>query len=148
MDGDNELARAKWLLISGLLFIVSLFLCYAEVVYLLNGRETQANVTKTYEVTKRGRFGISRGTNRVVEYAFAEPDGTRRTDSDTVSADTDIGQKVAVRYTPGANGRSRLAGHVNWFGVILFSGSILSMTFFGFRIWREYKAGEAPRKRR
>ncbi len=31
-DADSELARAKWLLVSVLLFVVSCFICYGEVV--------------------------------------------------------------------------------------------------------------------
>ena len=85
MDSSSELAKAKWLLIAILIFFVSLYLCYAEAAYLLSGRETQANVTSVYEVTKRGRFGLNRGTNLRIEYAFNEPDGTRRTDSFTTS---------------------------------------------------------------
>jgi hypothetical protein len=148
MNSSNELAKAKWLLIAILIFLVSTYLCYAEVAYLVSGRETQANVTSVYEVTKRGRFGINRGKNLRIEYAFAEPDGTRRTDSVTTSTDTIVGPTVPVRYTPGVNGRSRLSGHVNWLGIILFVGSLVAMGIFGYRIWRDYSEGMKPRKSR
>ena len=148
MDTDSELAKAKWLLISGVLFVVSCFICYGELVYLLNGRETQASVTKVYEVTKRGRFGMNRGTRLEAEYAFKEPDGTRRTGTSTVGKDWDFSDSVAVRYTPGENGRSRLAGHVNWLGIILFFASVCALGFFGFRIWRSYTESDSPRTSR
>jgi hypothetical protein len=148
MDADNEIARAKWLLFSGLLFVVSCFICYDELVYVLKGRETQATVTKAYEVTRRGRFGLSRGTRLTVEYAFTEPDGTRRSDSDTVDPDWDLPSTgtVRVRYTPGASGRSRLAGHVNWGGIGIFVVSLGVMGYFGFRLWREAAEAMRPRK--
>ena len=119
---------------------------YAELAYLLSGHETTANVTKAYETTIRGRFGIGRGTKIVVDYTFAEPDGTRRTDSCNMSSDWIPTQQVTVRYTPGANGRSRIAGEVNWIWIIIFAASIASIGFFGFRLWREFQEGDKPRK--
>ena len=56
VDQDSEIARAKWLLIAGLVFIVSLFIVYQELAYLVNGRDAVATVEKTYEAS-RGRFG-------------------------------------------------------------------------------------------
>ena len=51
-----------------------------------------------------------------------------------------------LRYTPGANGRSRIAGEVNWIWIIIFAASIASIGFFGFRLWREFQEGDKPRK--
>lgn len=148
MDHDSEIARAKWLLFSGALFILSCFICYSELKYLIRGKQIQAKVTDAYEVTRRGRFGLSRGTVLTVEYAFTEPDGTRRTDSDTVSTDWKLGSDgtVSVQFTPGADGRSRLSGHVNWFGIVIFVVSVGVMSFFGFRLWRQASEATKPSK--
>jgi hypothetical protein len=147
MDRDSELARAKWLLFSGILFLVSCFICYGELMYLLRGKQTRATLTKAYEVTRRGRFGLSSGTVLTVEYTFVEPDGTRREDSDTVSPDWELPSDgtVPVQYTPGSEGRSRLAGHVNWFGIGFFAVSVVVLGVFGYRLWREASEATKPR---
>jgi hypothetical protein len=147
MDRDSELARAKWLLFSGVLFIVSCFICYSELMYFLRGKQTQATITKAYEVANRGRFGISRGTLLTVEYTFTEPDGTRRADSDTVRPDWELPSNgtVPVQYTPGSEGRSRLSGHVNWFGIGFFVLSVGVLGVFGYRLWREASEATKPR---
>jgi hypothetical protein len=145
MDADKELGRAKWLLISAVLFLVSCFLCYSEIAYLLSGHVTQATVTKAYEV-QRGRFGLS--TRLTVEYTFTEPDGTPRTDSDTVGTDWELPSTgtIAVQYTPGVDGRSRLSGHVNWVGIAIFVVSVGVLGFFGYRLWREAYDATRPTK--
>jgi hypothetical protein len=138
MDNESEIARAKWLLFAGGLFLVSCFLCYTELVYVVSGRQTQADITNAYEVDKRGRFGLTIGKKLTIEYSFSEADGTRRTGSDTVRVDwllPDTGT-IPVRYTAGKDGRSRLAGHVNWIGIVIFAVSIAAMGTAGFRLWR------------
>ena len=151
MDADQELTRAKWLLFSGLFFLVSCFMSYRELVYLVRGRVAQAAVTKAYEVTQRGRFGVSQGTRLTVEYTFTEPDGTRRSDSDTVDTDWPLpsNESVPVQYTPGAGGRSRLSGHVNWAWIAIFVVSLGVMGVFGYRLWRvAHEATRPARSRR
>src|SRR5262245_31308328 len=136
MDTDREVARFKWLLVTGALFLVSCYFCYGELIYLLRGKEAYAKLTNAYEV-QRGRFG--QRTMLTVEYAFTEPDGTRRSDSVTVSPDWEPADNgmVLIQYTPGSDGRSRLSGHVNWFGIIFCAVSLLALGFFGVRLWRE-----------
>lgn len=148
MDRDNELARAKWLLGSGVLFLASCFACYSEMVYLLSGHKIDAAVTEAYEVTHRTRFGMSQGKALTVEYRFAEPDGTQRTGSDTVASNWDLPPTgtIPVQYTPGAEGRSRLAGHINWLGIWFFFVSIGVLAFFGYRLWREAVEATRPSK--
>jgi hypothetical protein len=139
MDAQSELARAKWLLFGAVLFLVSGCISYDEFVYLIFGRKTQASVTGVSEVTRTRRFGLSKNKVLMVDYSFAEPDGTRRTGSDAVPIDwpRPEGSKVEVQYTRGADGSSRLAGHVNWFGLIFFGVSFASVCVFGYRLWRE-----------
>jgi hypothetical protein len=150
MDAENEIARAKWLLAAGVLFVVSCFVSYRELTYLLRGQQTQASVTQAYEITRKEHFGLTETKSLTVEYAFTEPDGTHRADSDTVNADWPLppSRKVAVQYTPGAGGRSRLAGHVNWFGIGFFVVSLGVLGFFGYRLWREASQATSRAKSR
>jgi hypothetical protein len=145
---ESELARAKWLFAVGILFIVSCFMCYAEADYLLNGRQIEANVTDLYKVTKRGRFGES--SHLKVDYTFTEPNGTSRTGSDTVGNDWKMpaSKTVSVQYTPGAEGRSRLFGSINWVWIVIFFVSILVMGFFGIRLYLEAREATKPIKRK
>lgn len=117
---------------------------------LLRGRETRATITKAYEVPRRGRFGLSQGTALTIEYSFTEPDGTRRTDSDTVNSDWDLPRAgtVPVRYTPGSDGRSRLVGHVNWVGIGFFVVSVSVLSIAGYLLWREASEATRPSKGR
>ena len=139
MDSDHELARAKWLLLSAAIFLISGCISWDELVYWVSGRDIQADVVKAYQVTRRGRLGQSEVQRLTVDFAFTEPEGTRRTGTDTVARDWPLpgGGKVPVRYTAGANGSARLSGHVNWVGLVLFGFSLGSVGVFGFRLWRE-----------
>ncbi len=139
MDAHYEFGRAKWALFCGFLFLVSLYISYQELVYLLWGRTAQATIVQTYTVEKRGRFGLVTGLKRVVEYQFIDSAGNTRKDSDEVSPDWDVPERgtIAVRYTPGRDGRSRLAGHVMWFGPVLLGISLLAIGIVGRRLWKE-----------
>lgn len=138
MDSDREIARAKWLLLFGAVFLVSAFLCYGEMVYLFVGREAQATVKEAYVLERRGRFGIPLGEKLVVEYSFTEPDGTSRSGHDEVTSSWPPPENgiITVRYTPGKDGRSRLAGHVNWTGLALFALSTALVIYAVARLWQ------------
>src|SRR5579859_7981940 len=101
MDREAEFARFKWVVGGGILFLVSGWFTLQELDYRLNGRDTEADVTQTYQ--SRGRRG---STNYHVDFAFTEPNGTRRKGTDTVSAGWSVPPdgKVPIRYTPGADG--------------------------------------------
>lgn len=143
MDSEHELARAKWLIISVLIFLVSGCISWGELVYLFAGEDAQADIEKAYETTRRGWLGGSRRVT--VDYTFTEPDGSRRTGTDTVPSDWVLPEngKVPVRYTPGEDGDSRVAGQVNWVALAFFGLSLAAVGWFGFRLWRE--ATEATR---
>src|SRR5262245_21527272 len=119
MDEESELGRAKWVLGSVLFFFASCWICYPELTYLLYGREAQATIKNIYEVTETEFFVVTTGKHLSVEYTFTEPDGTARTASRSVGMTWSIPPdgKVRVTYTPGADGYSRLSGHVNWIGI-------------------------------
>ena len=144
MEDNAELAKFKWLLLGGAIFLLSFCFTYEEVVYLINGHEIQANVTKAYVVTKRGSSRLT------VDYTFTEPDGTFRKGSDTVSPDWPLPQSgtVLVQYTAGADGSSRLAGHIYWLGVSIFTVSILFMGIGIYNLVQEANEDVKPRKRR
>jgi hypothetical protein len=151
MDADNELARAKWLLIAIAVFLFSACISWGEMIYLVFGRETQADISKIYaEVRSSGRFRQRQSETMMIDYSFTEPDGTRRTGTDSIFEGMVFpsDKKVMVRYTSGAEGRSRLAGHSNWIGIILFLGSLTAIGIFGFRLWREAKEATRDRKPR
>jgi hypothetical protein len=139
MDMDEEVGRAKWLLLSGVMFLVSCFICYAELRYLISGREVQATVTKVTEVTQRRRYGLGESKHLSIEYAFQEPNGTMRKGEDSVGLDSPLarGPTVPVQYTPGGDGRSRLVGHVHWVGIAVFVISVSILGVAGWRLWRE-----------
>lgn len=144
MDNENELARAKWFLGCLVLFLLSGCLSYQELAYLINGHETQANITKVYE--SRGRRGSTRLT---VEYAFTEQNGKQRKAMDTVSTDWPVpaNGKVAVQYTPGEDGSARLAGGVNWIGPGMFALSICVLGVIAVRLLLEGAKEPKPRRR-
>lgn len=150
MDADSEIKKAKWLFGAGLLFLFSCYLTYGELAYLIRGRQTEATITNTQEFVHRGRFGLGGSQRLAVEYTFTEPDGTHRQDSDTVSPEWNIPEKgnVTVQYTPGRNGRSRLAGHVNWFGLALFGISVTVVGVAGYRLWHQAAEATSGRKRK
>jgi hypothetical protein len=85
-----------------------------------------------------------------VEYTFTEPDGTSRRGLAIVGTDWAVpaNGKVAVRYTPGKDGNSRLSGHVRWFGIILFSVGLLTILFFGVKLYREANEDTQPKRRK
>ena len=143
MDSENELKKAKWVLIVGALFLVSCFMCYDELAYQISGREATATVTKSYASQSR------RGTRQTVEYAWSEPEGLSRKAMYTTSPDEApvVGAKFPVRYTAGDTGRSRRVGAVPWVWIAIFFGSFAAVGVFGFMMWREANDADRPRTR-
>lgn len=144
MDREDELGKAKWVLIVGVLFLISCFMCYDELAYQISGREATATVTKSYASQSR------RGTNQTVEYAWSEPEGLQRKAMYSTSPDSApaVGTKLPIRYTAGDTGRSRLVGSVPWVWIAVFVGSLGAVGVFGFLMWREANESDRPRKRR
>jgi hypothetical protein len=145
MDGDGERRKVGWLLFSAVALLASCCISFHELTYFVRGRQANGTVTRSYETVLRGRSGFKRGTVRTVEYTFKEPDGSRRSGSDTVPLDWPLSADgtVGVQYMPGADGQSRLAGHINIGGVALFVGMCSLVAFFLYRVLRE--ASEATR---
>lgn len=122
MDTRWEFRKFRLLFVAAKAFLLGLCLSHAECNYAVSGRNAVGTVTRV--VSSDGRFG---GKKLTVEYEFSEPDGTRRRDNDTVPTNWQPppDNKIAIRYTPGETGQSRLAGHVSWWGLGVFGGSIL-----------------------
>ena len=141
------MARAKWLLGSIALFLVSCFVCWTELAYLLFGQKAQAAIMEIWDTERKQFFGLTSSTSREVSYAFAEGDGTQRKGKMVVSTSWQPPEDgtVAVQYTAGAEGRSRLSGHVIWIGLGFFVVSLGVVGWFGYSLWRE--ASEATRDR-
>ena len=120
MGTGNNGVRYRWLLTlaAATCLVVSGSLVWAEAEYLVSGRDAQAKAVRGTKGKDRGWLGLG-GWLQTIEYVFTEPDGTRRKGSDTVSDEwlVPADGTVAVRYGPGAGGRSRLAGHVDWVGL-------------------------------
>jgi hypothetical protein len=144
MDQANELARAKWLMLGGVLFLISGCISYGEIAYFLNGHDAEGDVTKVYE--SRSRRG---GVSLTVEYTFREPNGTNRKGMASVPTDwpVPLNNKVAVRYTAGEDGSSRLGGRVHWVGLIMFAVSLGLILVFVIRLLREGAEEPKPRRR-
>ncbi|MEX0704804.1 MAG: DUF3592 domain-containing protein [Planctomycetales bacterium] len=141
MDEEAELARFKWLLISGVAFLISAFFAWSELQYALRSRTVEAElveVRETYTVGRRGR----RVPKLEVEYRFTEEDGALRLERDDVSTDWPLPEAdtVAVQYFPGAPGESRLAGHRNWIALVVFFGTLAVVAVAGWKLWREARA--------
>jgi hypothetical protein len=139
MDTESETGRAKALLIAGVLFLGSGVYAYSELMYLIRGRDATATVTEANKVTRRGRFGASRGEQIEVEYRFKDTDGNERTGSDRADEDWTVprDRQVSIRYRPGADGSSRLAGRIGWVSLAVFGVCLAAVCVFGYRLWRE-----------
>lgn len=114
MDIDHEVYRFKVALVCGILFLVSTFMSYGELRYMMSGETAQATLIRAYETSRVSRRGGERRT-LVVEYQFADANaGGVRKESDRVPTDWPIERaatQIAVEYIPGEPGSSRLHGH-------------------------------------
>lgn len=146
MDMEQETAKFKGMLFAGLVFIVTGFIAFSELRYFAFGDTIDARVVRTYETTgRRGRSKV------VVEYAFRDPSGQDRRESDTVSAGTArfSANTIKVQYLSGKPAWSRLDGNGNTIAVIIFLGSLAVLGFYGFRFWQEVReATRSPARSR
>ena len=141
---DNHVWRFKYALIFGILFLVSAYQSWQELVYLVRGRTARANATENYTQSS-GRF--MQNKHRVLEYSFSEEGGLARRGADTFSIEEPVPGQVLVQYTPGTNGRSRLQGHVGWVWIAFFSISIAGLAWAGYRLNKQIDEAMAPRRK-
>lgn len=140
MDTGNEMQRLKWLLIVGVVFLISGFFSWREMQYAMFGKRADASLVRVYETQERGRRGRVR-EKLAIEYQFADA-GSSRKETDTVSIDTarPTGETVPVQYLAGSPGKSRLVGHTQQFWVLIFLGSLGFMGYKVFRLVQESKS--------
>jgi hypothetical protein len=149
MDFDNEMQRLKWLLVAGVLFLLSAVFSYGELKFAVWGKTAPAKVTRTHETHNGGGFG-RRGLRErtpllAVEYQFTEADGTARSERDDVPIDWPMPEngEISVQYLPGVADSSRLEGHSRMTWVYVFLGSLAWLAYSIYKLWRE--ATEAVR---
>jgi hypothetical protein len=109
-------AGPKWLLLCLAVFLITACLTYEEGSYLINGCDTEAEITKVG--VNPGRRGSATLT---VEYRFTEPNGLVRRGEQGMPGEweTPPSNKVPIRYTPGDDGSSRFVGRARWWAVLL-----------------------------
>lgn len=150
VDMDDEVAKFKWLLIGVIAFLISGYYSFSEVKFAIWGRTAEATVTRTYETTESGRRFRKRHYT-VVEYQFAEADGTLRSERDKVSAGTVVPgiSQIAVQYLPGVADSSRLAGQTSLTSICVFVGSLIWLSVAGYKLHMEANTpGYDSRRRR
>jgi hypothetical protein len=137
MDADAEAAKLKWFLGAAIVFIVSAFISHGELAYLVGGRDADARITRVREIEESTRRGLQ--TRKVIEYEFTDNQGHRRRGSDKVDVDWPVpeGSTIKVQYRSGEDGPSRLAGHTNLVGPIVFVAALIFLGVVGYRFWRE-----------
>jgi hypothetical protein len=135
MDTDNEVAKFKWMLGAGLMFLVSGCFSVSELRYAVSGTTTDAQLLEVKEVTSRGRWGTQH-TNLHVSYQFNDSTGGPRTEIDTVPDDWPIGsgETISVQYIPGKAHWSRIAGNRRDWAVIVFGLSLCGLAYLGFQL--------------
>jgi hypothetical protein len=126
MDPDEEAKKFKWLLRFGIGLLVTSFFAWGELTYAVFGKNADATITKVERVQGRRGSEVT-----AISYRFTDSTGAERTGSDVMDADWDGPRKgtIPIVYRSGPDGKSRLAGHVNWIGIIAW------LTFFVPTIW-------------
>ena len=138
MDTEEEVGRLKWLLIGGLVFLVSGCFSVGEMKYKMGAKEADAKVVSTQEVQERGRRGRVRNKLEV-EYVFKDEKGSAYKGKQRVDDDSPIreGQTIRIEYLAD---KSRIKGEDNMFWVYVFLASVAFVVFKIVMIWRQSKA--------
>jgi len=131
MDDENELQKAKYVLIFGLAFLISGFLALNEVRYMVFANAADAKVMRVYQTEEVGRRG-RRIPKLGVEYQFNDKAGAPVTAKNQVNVETVIpeGGSIRVEYLAGVKDSSRIigAGNAAW-PIGGFVVSLLGLTF-------------------
>lgn len=137
--------KYKYAIFFGLLFLVSVYYSWQELVYLVRGRTAEATVTENYPMPS-GRFGQNR--SRVLDYHFRDTEGLPRKGADTIGMDEPIPGMVTVQYTPGEKGRSRIHGHVRWWALAIFGIAVAGLAFALYQLNRHMDEVMAPKSKK
>lgn len=148
IDQDAELQRFKWILASGLMFLITGCLAYSELRYAIWGETAQAKVHDVRDTISTSRRA---GSMVSLHYTFTESDGTQRTDHESVPADSPLvgAQTILVRYLPGVDQSSRIEGSVRFNALLFFLGSLLWLAYSIYSMAREAHTpiSRGPRRR-
>jgi hypothetical protein len=141
---DQEVARFKWLLSSGLMFLVSGCLSMNELRFAIWSRTVDASVIRAKE-----SYAPREGREIFVEYQFADSDGTLRTERDAIKTEMSVpsANHVMIQHIPGVARSSRLLGNSQMGAVytFLFSSFLLGLAL----LWLCREANRPiPRQRR
>jgi hypothetical protein len=142
MDAEDEAWKFKALLVVALIFVVSAFLSYVELKYMMAGRTTDATVEKVAEYASR------RGGYRTVYYNYRDPAGNLRHGSDTLGRFDDApetGDTVVIDHLDDA---SRLHGHRQGGALMIFFGSLFALVVGGVLFWRHIEQAVKPTSRK
>ncbi len=142
--------QARIWIVAVVLFLGSAYYSASEFLYLVEGRDGTAQIDEAYKVRNRGRFGRNRGQVLLVNYSFKDADGNARKGSVRQNDDWPVppDRKIAIRYRPGIDGSSRLAGQVAWVGLFIFFACSAILAFISYRLWKEARDAYARPVRR
>jgi hypothetical protein len=142
MSDEPNMAKFRSALFVGGLLLLSCFMCYDEIAYLLNGHEAEATVTKTYATGRRGKVSV--------EYTWSEPEGLQRKSMYATSPENtpSVGTKFAIVYTRGELGRARPEGNVPWIAIGLLCTALIGVAVVVVLLLREANEGDRPRPAR
>lgn len=139
MDDGSEIQKAKWVIVFGLVFLISGYFALNEVRYMVFATSAEAQVMRVYQTVDYGRRG-RRIPKLGVEYQFTDKSGASVTAKNSVNVETVIpeGASIRVEYIAGVKDSSRIigAGNAAWpiGGFVL---SCLGLTFFIVKLARE-----------
>ena len=143
MDADAELRKFKWLMLAAVLFCVSGCYSLAELNYLVRGETTEGRITEVLDTTR----GRRRTPVRLVKFAYAEADGTRRSQDEVFAPDwrPPSDGALPVRYVPGSEYSGEIVGTARRWPLYVFGGSLALIAYF---LWRLSKEANGPVRRR
>ena len=142
MDTEAETAKFKVMLVVAIIFLISAFLAWRELKYMMFAEEADAKIVRVYQFEEVGRRGRVR-EKLAIEYKFTDAEtGAVRTETDTfpISTPPPKGKTVQVEYLEGAEGRSRVAGHDQKIWLWVCGGTLTFLAFKFFALVRESKA--------
>lgn len=115
MDQDNELARFKWLLFAGIMFLISGYYSISELRFAVSGKTIEASLTQVKQTMSTGRRSRPRLS---FEYQFAEADGKTRSERDVVSVTGRHRQRAPSQFSTFPVSRTHRGCWViqTWFG--------------------------------
>lgn len=128
-----------------ILFIASAVTSCQEVRYSIFGKKAVATITDANEVmgSRRG------GSSIMLTYAFADTDGTKRTEKDTVSTeftpelvDQEGNAAIAIQFIPGTPEASRIPSPGRWILIALFCTALGALLFVSVRFYLNYQEGQ------